>query len=645
MKDKKFKLPPLVQVKFICNKIQKVVPFVIDESLDLYSLLTKVITYVNDMGARSNQLQYILSDLVEFCNGKLENQREYILAFLDRLYNEWQEYKASLEERYQNYVDEIDALFTQYREEIEAKYNADWEELKADNIEKYNANVALLNEKITELTEYAESIEDTIVALIETKTESLNNILDQYYNALTTSVEELKTEATNYQTSINSELTTLEETIKTLISTSEEEVLSEITTQTETITNEIDTATSEIVASLSDVNLTELLETKLDSLSQEELDELFANLYGSLIHITYMNTEEPPTVVSDVPVYHYNPDTDILTNCVTGLEVGLIPSSIYIYEGRLFIPEVNIERITTGLTNYYPIGFNVQKDKVLLTNTSFELFIWDFDNRSATQLNFDITSIITERNDVNRIVYDEDNNIIVVSDGDNLYTINSSGTTTIHMSDTTNRISSCDGLVYVATQGKIWWFNDDYITLSSANAPSDYLYLIIGKYSDYFVANNLANSISYGSSYYYLLTSDFNIHFEPGGGVTNTVNSYSNVYNGYVANYFQYGLFIPLEILFWLAGGYNPNEYQVPFLYTKGYFVCGRPNVGTKLQIGTIVDNHMYFYEVLTSSYVFYRQCAFNKYIGVSLRYDVQFTEYYQLNSKLVEISYQRSDS
>ena len=50
MNDNNYVLLPQVKIGFIYNNIQTVVPFVLDESLDVYNLLKKLVDYCNELG-------------------------------------------------------------------------------------------------------------------------------------------------------------------------------------------------------------------------------------------------------------------------------------------------------------------------------------------------------------------------------------------------------------------------------------------------------------------------------------------------------------------------------------------------------------------------------------------------------------------
>ena len=314
MNDNNYVLLPQVKIGFIYKHIQTVVPFVLDESLDTYNLLRKLVDYCNELGARSNELQYILKDLVDFLNNKLNDQRDTINEFLTNLNQEWLDYKASLEGKYDEFTTKVDELFDQYKNQIRDEYNSELANIRTNNETLYNNLKTLLDNKITELTNYANGIEGNVDSYIDEKDQAIRELITNLQN-----------EFTEYQKTVNAELVELGDTLTELINTNEQNVV-----------NQINTKTKEIINSLSNVNMEELVNEKMNSYDSEQLSDLFTNLYGTLIRITYMDTNTPPTLTGTSPIYHYNPTTNVLTDCTTGNEVPILTESLYLYEGRIF---------------------------------------------------------------------------------------------------------------------------------------------------------------------------------------------------------------------------------------------------------------------------------------------------------------------
>ena len=375
MNDNNYVLLPQVKIGFIYNQIQTVVPFVLDESLDTYNLLRKLVDYCNELGARSNELQYILKDLVDFLNNKLNEQKDYINNFLENLYQEWLDYKQSLEDKYDAFTEQVDTLFEQYKNQIREEYNTELANIRTNNDTLYNNLKTLLDEKITELTNYANNIEPNIDSYIDEKDQAIKELITNFQN-----------EFTEYQKTVNNDLIELGDTLTELINTNEQNVV-----------NQINTKTSEIINTLSNVNMEELVDNKLNSYDSEELADLFTNLYGSLIRITYMDTNTPPIVVSETPIYHYNPDTGVLTDCTTGNEVLILTNSLYLYEGRLFYPLIDImtrEVDTSEKTdnkNLYLVGYNEDLTVALLMSIDKNAILYKLDTVQNKIFNTGIT--------------------------------------------------------------------------------------------------------------------------------------------------------------------------------------------------------------------------------------------------------------
>lgn len=369
MNDNNYVLLPQVKIGFIYNNIQTVVPFVLDESLDTYNLLRKLVDYCNELGNRSNELQYILKDLVDFLNNKLNEQKDYINNFLENLHQEWLDYKQSLEDKYNAFTEQVDELFETYKTQIRDEYNSELDNIRTNNETLYNNLKTLLDDKITELTNYANSIETNIDSYIDEKDQAIKELITNFQN-----------EFTEYQKTVNNELIELGDTLTQLINTNEQNVIDEINTKTQ-----------EIVTSLDNVNMQQLVNNKLNSYNSEELSDLFTNLYGTLIRITYMNTDTPPTVVSETPIYHYNPTTNVLTDCTTGYEVPLLSESLYLYEGRLFVPEISLSFINDI--------------SVVTTNARVEAYLYN----NIAVLSGDSSSLDT-------LIYNKDNGEVIYKD-------------------------------------------------------------------------------------------------------------------------------------------------------------------------------------------------------------------------------------
>lgn len=618
MNDNNYVLLPQVKIGFIYNHIQTVVPFVLDESLDTYNLLRKLVDYCNELGARSNELQYILKDLVDFLNNKLNEQKDYINTFLETLHQEWLDYKQSLENKYDEFTGQVDELFEQYKTQIRDEYNKELDNIRTNNNTLYNNLKNLLDEKITELTNYANSIEPNIDNYIDEKDQVIRELITNFQN-----------EFTEYQKTVNNELIELGDTLTQLINTNEQNVI-----------NQINTKTQEIVNSLDNVNMQELVNNKLNEYDSEELSSLFTNLYGSLIRITYMNTDTPPSVVSETPVYHYNPTTNVLTDCTTGNEVPILSESLYLYEGRIFTSVIDTEYIAVN-DGYLYAGYNVKKDKLLTRDyNTGKIYLYDFESEENIDTNFviDMTQYPGSYNFL--CIYDEEKNIIVFTSNGITYVAKENNVTEVPKinSDNFSMISSDGEKIYYYEKGNLCTFNDDYtdkniITTKIVTEKC----LLIGYYNNNYVTSS--GLINYGNSPYggvdlTLFDSEFN---KIGNTLMSTSSRfiYTNLYNNLVV-YGNKSYFLPNNI--------KTDNLK---LLREGYAYVGKSGMSNQpltLNYVLINNNAFIFSEIKTVGTSYYKE-AFNKYILNGLNYDIQFTGYYKLKSYLMEIPYQRSGS
>ena len=612
MNDNNYVLLPQVKIGFIYNNIQTVVPFVLDESLDVYNLLKKLVDYCNELGARSNELQYILKDLVEFLNNKLNEQKDYINNFLENLHQEWLDYKDSLENRYDEFTTKVDELFETYKNQIRDEYNSELANIRTNNDTLYNALKTLLDNKITELTNYANSIEGNIDDYIDEKDQAIKELITNFQN-----------EFTEYQKTVNNDLIELGDTLTELINTNEQNVIEQINTKTE-----------EIVNTLGSVNMEELIGEKLNSYDSEELSDLFTNLYGSLIRITYMDTNTPPTVVSETPIYHYNPDTGVLTDCTTGNEVPLFNESLYLYEGRIFYPSFEANEVIVTQHGLH-IGFNIAMTKIITRDEATGLlYMYNFDAKEWEELNINLPVADFPRSRNLRVIYDENKQILVVNNEHKCYIKTSSASNEITIDDADTSISSDKEKIYLYNNNKLYSFNEDYtnIVLLNDNLKTSAKHLcIIGKYNNNYIAYYNNTEVNYQVSNAFMLDNDYNFLKNINLYLTAANQVYVNLYNNCVNSN--------------TACFYLPTEKRYPNLLTLVNGYAWFINSNNNLAYGyAILNNEEVSFQELGNFKSYYKEC-FYKYAGVHFAIDVTFTGYYEINSKLQEIPYQRSGS
>ena len=600
MNDNNYVLLPQVKIGFIYNNIQTVVPFVLDESLDVYNLLKKMVDYCNELGARSNELQYILKDLVEFLNNKLNEQKDYINNFLENLHQEWLDYKDSLENRYDEFTTKVDELFETYKAQIRDEYNSELANIRTNNDTLYNALKTLLDNKITELTNYANNIEPNIDNYIDEKDQAIKELITNFQN-----------EFTEYQKTVNNDLIELGDTLTELINTNEQSVIEQINTKT-----------TEIINTLSNVNMQELVNNKLNEYDSEELSSLFTNLYGTLIRITYMDTNTPPTVVSETPIYHYNPDTGVLTDCTTGNETPLLNESLYLYEGRLFVPNINLKYLSTidvNANNSFDIFYNNEFCALTISSSNQTLFIYN--------------------HKTNEILYNE---IPVSPDDIPQYIMHATfGNDNFYYMGVDYKIYSINLKTkehkYLAT-GKYtnsMIFYDNKILLIGGNCKAlDLTTLEITDYSD--VSNNYLDAIPFIDNYYYLYNNN-TIYRTKDFKETEVV--YENV------NIIPYYIFKNGDI-FAVTSNKQLYNFDTKELSDENYLsFVNSINNGTQ----TTFNRNIYINNLvplqsfpLTNSLTSKIYAYMSNYIY--LQHDAKL-DCYQYTYNLMEIPYQRSDS
>ena len=600
MNDNNYVLLPQVKIGFIYNNIQTVVPFVLDESLDVYNLLKKMVDYCNELGARSNELQYILKDLVEFLNNKLNEQKDYINNFLENLHQEWLDYKDSLENRYDEFTTKVDELFETYKTQIRDEYNSELANIRTNNETLYNALKTLLDNKITELTNYANNIEPNIDSYIDEKDQAIKELITNFQN-----------EFTEYQKTVNNDLIELGDTLTELINTNEQSVI-----------NQINTKTTEIINTLSNVNMEELVDNKLNSYDNEELSDLFTNLYGSLIRITYMDTNTPPTVVSETPIYHYNPTTNVLTDCTTGNAVPLLNESLYLYEGRIFVPNINLKYLKTiDVTIYstFYVYYNDEFCALAISSSNQTLFIYN--------------------HKTNEILYNE---VLESPDGGLDYVVNATfGNDIFYYMGDNYKIYSINlktkehKYLTACTSTNSMIFYDNKLLLISDNCKAlDLTTLEITDYSN--VSNRYLKVIPFIDNYYYLFDND-TLYRTRDFKETEVVYENVNIIPFYI---FKNG------VIFAITNNKQLYNFDTKELSDKNYLsFVNSINNGTQNTFNiNIYTNNL----VTMQSFPLTNSLTSNIYAYMSnyiyLQHDAKL-DCYQYTYNLMEIPYQRSDS
>lgn len=366
---------------YIHNYIQSVVPFVYDQSLDLFALLRKLVDYANEIGKRNNDLASTFDNLVDYVNESEQKQVEFINKFVAQMRSEFEAWKTLYNQKYNEFTQEQINNYNNFVTKTE-KALADFEEnintlytnFKNDiNTQEANFESNITNKQTqyeTETTNQINAWKTEIDSLIADIQSTVNSISAEY----NTRFNNFETQTNNSLTQYNTELNNL------------------ITEKNTEINNRITQAINDINQSISEVNLQPMVETEVKKLIKSgEMTEALENLYGSIIRITYWDTNTPPTVQADIPVYHYNPDTATLTNCVTNTVVPLLKNSIYVYNGYVYISEVekNFKYEGTNNNNTYKLSY-INKSTyidgylIFLPSSSGEnIIIFDKDNNNV----------------------------------------------------------------------------------------------------------------------------------------------------------------------------------------------------------------------------------------------------------------------
>lgn len=603
-----FEYPERDRIGFIYNYIQTVMPFQIDTSLDIYNLLRKLIDYANELGERNNTLIDTTKNLVDFLNKKLEDQRKFITDYINALNQEWGKFKDTVDKQYEEFVEEINNKLQEYETQIEASLNTNLTAIRTHNENEYNNLKTTLDNLVVNLNKTVDDIEPTI-----------NQDITSFENQINTLVSTYHAEFTDYQNTITNDLNSFQNQNQ-----------SDLQNFENTIQDEINDIPSQIESAKTDVNLVPAINTALDNY---DLSEIFNNIYGTIINIFSMETGELTPVISETPVYNYNPETNVLTNLVNMEVVPINENSIYLYNGKVF----------TGITDLILKSFQMPEKQLRYGGyTSEKNFL--FYNVSTGNLyeiepeknisNLVLTSDILKSNK-RRFIYKKDSIFyyVDIDDSTNLYVLENNTKTKI--SENEGALGFDDSNIYWSQKnGAIYTINDRNMSLLKQTSN---WYQIIGSNSEYYYCNlidkNSSTPLFNNRFDYYLLDKEFNIIYnkndsEGGLGYLGYIPSYyngsshNNNFNSFIDNV-QINVKSLIKKEFILSKTGSNNNYIISLGLLQ--------NDNTIKNIKNITVNT--YNLIFLYDYIFLN--------GMTYDSSVNNLKYYILINKLEEIAYQ----
>lgn len=291
-----------MELGFIRDYIQTIPPFIIDESLDLFALLKRLIHYCNELGKRNNELMAIMENLINFLNNEIEQNRLFITNYFKDLNANWEAFKDMYQTKYDEFTEDMQAQLTTYQNGLKNKYDSIVDEMNQATELKYQDLVKELNNQIAQL----------------------NDLITTNQNALTNAMNQARTDFTNFQTTIQNDQKSYNTSLQQMLTNAQ----SDFNTKYNLLNNRINQVISE-------TNLSNFI---TDKLKTYDFTSVLENLYGSLITIYSMSTSSSlPSIQSPSPVYNYNPTTKVLTDLTTGQEMPIQNNTLYNYNGRLYV--------------------------------------------------------------------------------------------------------------------------------------------------------------------------------------------------------------------------------------------------------------------------------------------------------------------
>ena len=139
---------------------QKVVPFVYDNSLSYLENLMHMVTFLNEMLQRQNQLSSLYDSLVLYTNTSIQEQVDYINNFVTEMETNFTKFKQEMLKNQQDFENKINQNFETFKTEINNAFkaykdliNGEWEEYKENlNNEWKQEQIDLENQVMKAIT-------------------------------------------------------------------------------------------------------------------------------------------------------------------------------------------------------------------------------------------------------------------------------------------------------------------------------------------------------------------------------------------------------------------------------------------------------------------------------------------------------------
>lgn len=639
---------------FIYNYIQTVVPFVYDNSLTLFDLLKKLVDYSNEIGKRNNDLANTFADLVKYVNKSEEEQITFINNFVAKLRSEFEDWKNEYNQKYTEFTQEQINNYNAFVQRIETALQ--------DFETRINKMVADFQDQVnTQETNF-----ETTINQKQTKYETdTTNQIQAWQIEIDNMFEQIREMVTTINNEYNTKFNDFEDTINTTLETNNQQLFNLIQSNTQEIYREIEDAKTQINDKISTTNLQPLVDQEIEKyLNDGSVADALKNNYGSIIRITYWDTNTPPTIISDEPVYHYNPDTKVLTDCTNGNIVPILQNSIYMYNGYVYVSEVvlpsidfNAEEILNINLTYSEFHGHSGNGKILVqTKTDGKtLNIIDLVNKTSENISLQNTFY----KDTSKINY---SNIGITNDKSYLYYFNS-GTQKIYQKDlktdveteyqsSTNNIMMCyvdnDNRLITYTSSGIYKlqrgeqsvtipFVSGYAYISSMFEDSNYYYGYDANGADRKVVVHIIDK----ETFTYVKNISLNNGKSPIGAYYDSIVSGFYDSENNINNFFYYDKDINKTVLT------NGNLVDNAIFYWNGYYYYYEFGSTTSVKVySDFINNELQnlVYEnvinVYTSYVPFYNYlCNTNNTNGYYVN-EIQTPR----SQNLVEISYQRKE-
>lgn len=261
--------------------IQKNAPMFLTNDITLYSIIGKMVDYLNKLIVRSNELNALLLKLKLLTEEELKNLNTRVDNFITQINKEFDNFKEEINSDLSKFKKDVTDNYNTFTQEqldrldsIIRQLTDEFDRFKSSIVESYNNYIASIKEQLDTFIEEKEN-------QYTTDKEAQEELFNSYYTNLQ---DTLNNQYNAFIDSINSDLDTFKETIQELLNTKNQEVQ-----------NALD---------LIDQNIESVIEQQITTyLHSDDFSNYIRSLYPLYVTLTYYGDTIPNLEETDGYVY------------------------------------------------------------------------------------------------------------------------------------------------------------------------------------------------------------------------------------------------------------------------------------------------------------------------------------------------------